>query len=319
MTGRGQPGWKLSIVVPCYNEEPNIRALHSDLTRVARTLTDNYEMVLVDDGSRDGTLEAIKTVRRNDPHVAYLSFSRNFGHEAASSAGLMHATGDAVVLIDADLQDPPDTIAEMVALWQEGYDVVAAQRKERAGEGAFKKSTSALFYRLLMGISDVQIPPDTGDFRLMDRRVVEAFRRMPEYHRFVRGMVAWLGFRQTLLPFERQARRAGETKYRFWNLLALSFTAISGFSILPLRLATLLGLIGMTASLVFAGIIVYQKFVLQMLVGGYAFTMVAILGLGAVQLLVLGIVGEYVGKIYRETQRRPLYLIAESDGVAPQP
>lgn len=315
MSARGQDGWKLSIVVPCYNEDQNIRPLHSELTRIAAQITGNYEIILVNDGSRDRTLDEMKAVRQGDPRVAYISFSRNFGHEAASSAGLVHATGDAVVLMDADLQDPPETVAEMVRLWKEGYDVVAAQRKERQGEGAFKRTTSALFYRLLMRLSDVEIPQDTGDFRLMDRRVVETFRRMPEYHRFVRGMVAWLGFRQTLLPFERHARHAGETKYKFWNLLALSFTAISGFSILPLRLATLLGLLTMIASVVFAGVIVYQKFVLNMLVEGYAFTMVAILSLGAVQLLVLGIVGEYVGKIYRETQRRPLYLIAESEGV----
>lgn len=313
---RGQPGWKLSIVVPCYNEAQNICPLHEELTRVVAELTEDYELIFVNDGSRDGTLAKIKTLREADPRVAYLSFSRNFGHEAASTAGIVHASGDAVVLMDADLQDPPETLVEMVRLWREGYDVVAAQRRDREGEHALKKATSAAFYRLLLRLSDVPIPPNTGDFRLMDRRVVEAFRRMPEYHRFVRGMVAWLGFRQMLLPFDRRARRAGETKYGFWNLLGLSVTAISGFSILPLRLATLLGAIAMLASIALAGVIVYQRFVLGTLVEGYAFMMVAILGLGAVQLLVLGIVGEYVGKIYRETQRRPLYLIAELAGLA---
>ncbi|MGH8583983.1 MAG: glycosyltransferase family 2 protein [Gammaproteobacteria bacterium] len=313
---RGRAGWKLSFVIPCYNEGPNIRLLHSELTRAIVGLADDYEIIFVDDGSRDATLAEIRAVRAGDARVAYLSFSRNFGHEAASTAGLCHASGDAVVLMDADLQDPPETLAEMVRYWREGYDVVAAQRREREGENALKKAGSMGFYRLLMRLSAVEMPLDTGDFRLMDRRVVEAFKRMPEYHRFVRGMIAWLGFRQVLVSFDRRPRRAGDTKYGLRSLFGLSVTAISGFSVLPLRLATLLGTIAMLASIALAGIIVYQRIVLGMLVEGYAFMMVAILGLGAVQLLVLGIVGEYVGKIYSQTQRRPLYVIAESAGVA---
>lgn len=303
------------MVVPAFNEQDNLQALHARLSATLRACAPRHEIIFVDDGSRDKTLEVIRQLAAADPNVKYLSFSRNFGHEPATTAGMDHARGDAVVLIDADLQDPPEVIAQMIERWKAGAQVVYAQRRTRAGETVLKKATSALFYRALDSISEVRIPRDTGDFRLMDRAVVQAVKRCRESPRFVRGLVAWAGFRQEPLLYDRDARFAGETKYNFRKLLRLSFEAATSFSLLPLRWAMQLGAAVVSISLLLA----VANTVLgltrgETLGGGFGFLASALFFLGGLQLLVLGVMAEYLGMIHRNTLARPPYLIAEQRG-----
>jgi glycosyltransferase involved in cell wall biosynthesis len=280
---------------------------------------ETFELIFVDDGSRDRTLERLKSARAADSRVKIISLSRNFGHEAASTAGLRHASGRAVVLMDADLQDPPETIPRLLERWGEGFDLVFATRDTRAGESLFKRVSSALFYRLMGRLVKFDFPADTGDFRLMSRPVVNAFLQMPERNRFVRGMVAWTGFRATSVRYSRAGRLSGKSDYDFGKLLVLALDAVTGFSAVPIRLVSLVGL-GVTVLAAIGTLwIVLNKLFLGIEIPGYAFLATGVLFLGGVQILMLGAIGEYVGRIYVETQRRPLYMIREMEGLQDTP
>ena len=304
----------LSVVVPCFNEEESLSRTHDRLTAALSTLDLDYEIVYVDDGSRDRTADVLRSIHSRDPHTRVIGLSRNFGHQMASTAGVDHADGDAVVLIDADLQDPPEVIADMVARWREGYQVVYGVRTRREGETRFKLWTASWFYRLLNRFSDIPIPMDTGDFRLMDRVVVDALRNMGEQDRFLRGMVSWIGFRQIPVPYARAAREAGVSKYPFLKMLRFAVDGLVSFSISPLKLVTGLGI----ASSVMALLGITYAFVLRVMtniwVEGWTLLFMSMLFLGGVQMISIGILGEYVGRIYRETKRRPLYLMRETLG-----
>ncbi|MDX1615779.1 MAG: glycosyltransferase family 2 protein [Candidatus Promineifilaceae bacterium] len=307
----------ISIVVPVYNEEPVLPELYRRIKEALDSAAETWELILVDDGSRDDSARIIGRLHEQDQRVKGLSFSRNFGFQEAVTAGLEHASGEAVVLADADLQDPPEVIPRMIAKWREGYDVVYGVRSQREGETWFKLFTAKIFYRLIHRITSVNIPLDTGDFRLMDRRVVEAILRMPERNRFLRGMVPWVGFKQTGISYERQARFAGESKFRsVRQMLPFAVDAITSFSYLPLQLATLLGFaiaaISLIAILVVIGLRVFGA---HQELTGQATTLVAVLLLGGVQLISLGIIGEYLGRIYDEVKGRPLYLVDKRYGL----
>lgn len=302
-------------MVPCHNEEDNVDPLLQRLLPVLEELAPEVEVVLVDDGSTDRTLERIRAARRHDSRVRFLAFSRNFGHEAASTAGLAHARGQAVVLMDADLQDPPEVLPAMVELWRAGYDIVYGRRRRRAGEPLFKRATSALFYRLMSRLVSFPFPTDTGDFRLMSRSVVDALLHMPERNRFVRGMVAWTGFPATAVEYDRDARNAGETNYGVWRLTVLAVDAVTAFSAFPLRVVSLAGLAVTGFSVLAIAVVVFQKLFLGIPIPGYAFLVTGMFFLGGVQILMLGSIGEYVGRIYTETQQRPLYLIQATGGM----
>lgn len=306
---------RLSVVIPCYNEEAVIQETHRRLMSALGEASDaELEVVYVDDGSRDGTAALLAEIQSGDPRVRVVFLSRNFGHQIALTAGLEHASGDAVAVIDADLQDPPEVILEMLALWRQGYEVIYGRRTVREGETGFKRWSAALFYRLLNRLSDVPIPLDTGDFRLMDRKVVAALLQMPERDRFIRGMVSWVGFRQIALPYRRAPRFAGETKYPLVKMLRFALDGISSFSVRPLKLATWMGFLASGVAL--AGIIyaLFLRLFTSNWVTGWTLLFIAVMFLGGVQLISLGIVGEYVGRIYGEVKRRPLYLVRERRG-----
>jgi len=294
-----------------------IEETHRRLTAVLGAHGLAYEIIYVDDGSSDRTAELLHGIQAGDAQVRVLSLSRNFGHQTAVTAGIDHAGGEAVVLIDADLQDPPELIHDMLAKWREGYEVVFGRRILRRGENTFKRATAAAFYRVINRLSEVEIPLDSGDFRLMDRRAVDALRAMPERDRFVRGMVAWVGFRQFALPYVRAERFAGTSKYPLRKMVAFAVDGIMSFSIVPLRLATGIGVL--TAGLASIGIV--YALALRLLtsnwVSGWTLLFIAVLFMGGVQLLSLGIIGEYVGRTYRESKRRPLYLIGDARGFQP--
>lgn len=305
----------LSVVIPCYNEEKVIAETIRQLTSFCDKLTDmQAELIFVDDGSSDRTLELLKNFASKDARLKLIVFSRNFGHQIAVTAGIDAAQGDAVVLIDADLQDPPRVIHKMIERWRQGYDVVYGTRTERFGESAFKVATAKSFYRFLNYLSDVSIPLDTGDFRLMGRNVVEALRNMPEKDRFIRGMVSWVGFKQIALPYKRAARFAGETKYPLRKMVRFAADGILSFSAKPLQLSVALGLI--SASLAMIGIIyaLFLRLFTEIWVEGWTALMIAILFMGGVQLISLGILGEYVGRIYAGIKNRPLYIVQEYIG-----
>jgi dolichol-phosphate mannosyltransferase len=310
----------LSVVIPCYNEEPVLRSTHERLARTLASLPDiEFEMIFVDDGSRDETFSLLRELQLADRHVRVLRLSRNFGHQMAATAGLAEADGDAVILIDADLQDPPEVIAEMIELWRAGNEVVYGSRISRAGESRFKLWTAKVFYRLINRLSDTEIPVDTGDFRLMDRKVVDVLVAMPERGRFLRGMVSWVGFRQTPIFYKREARHAGASKYPFLKMMKFGMDGIFSFSVLPLRLAALTGLAAIWIAI--GGIVlavVARVFGLYDLRfgRGWASLFVAVLFMGGVQLLCLGVIGEYLGRIYTEVKQRPLYAVSDRLGFA---
>ena len=310
----------LSVVVPCFNEEAVIPETHRRLVIALEDVPDlDFEIIYVDDGSRDATLGLLRDLQQADPRVRVLSLSRNFGQQIATTAGLNEACtgdGDAVVTIDADLQDPPEIIPEMLERWLQGADVVYGVRAERAGETVFKRWTAKVFYRLIGRIADTPIPYDTGDFRLMDRKVVNGFLAMPERTRFVRGMLAWVGFRQEPVSYRRGAREAGRTKYPFREMARLAVDSILSFSLLPLRLATWLGFLA--AGLALSGIAyaLVVRLYTDAWVSGWAALFIAMLFLGGVQLVLIGVLGEYLGRIYAEVKRRPLYLVKERLGFA---
>lgn len=300
-----------SIVGPVFDEVGTIRAFYARLRDAMDQLNEPWELLLIDDGSRDGSTDAIRALGLEDPRVRPVLFSRNFGHQIALTAGLDYSRGQAVVVMDTDLQDPPELVAELVAKWREGFEVVYAVRTEREGESWFKKTTAAVFYRLINRITDVDIPLDTGDFRLLDRKVVEVVKQMRERHRFPRAMVAWVGFRQTGVPYKRAARSSGVTKYPLRKMLRLAINAVTGFSYFPLQLATYFGFICAGLSAVAIPLVVLIRLSGRSALLGQATTLIAVLFLGGVQLISLGILGEYVGRLYDEAKGRPLYVLRE--------
>ncbi len=301
-----------SIIAPIYNEKDNIHELHRRVSEVMKSMGQPWELILVDDGSTDGSTELIRELAKRDEHVRPVIFARNFGHQIAITAGWDYARGDAVIVIDADLQDPPELIPEMVKKWREGYEVVYAVRAEREGESWFKLWTASLFYRLIARITDVKIPLDTGDFRLMDRKVVNVLKSMRERHRFPRGMSAWVGFRQIGVEYKRAARAAGETKYPFRKMFRLALNAITSFSYFPLQVATYFGFLSAAIAILAIPVVVYLRMTGSQAFFGQATTLIAVLFLGGVQLISLGILGEYIGRLYDEAKGRPLYIVREA-------
>jgi polyisoprenyl-phosphate glycosyltransferase len=303
--------------VPCFNEEQVVRETTRRLLATAEESGMNVEIVYVDDGSVDGTADILRQLHAADSRVKVLRLSRNFGHQFAITAGLEHASGDAVVLIDADLQDPPEVILQMLARWKEGcWDVVYGTRIDRTGEGLWKLGTAKLFYRLINLLSDTPIPLDTGDFRLMDRMVVDALLSMPERDRFLRGMISWLGFRQLALPYHRAARFAGTTKYPTRRMLRFALDGILSFSVVPLRIATIIGLAASLLALIGCGVALGFRIWTNDWVVGWTSLLLAGLFMGGVQLVCLGVFGEYLGRTYWEMKRRPLYLVQEKLGLS---
>ncbi len=302
----------ISVVVPLYNEEGNVRALIARLSTVMDAVAargDDYEIVVVNDGSKDRTLALLRSEAERQPHLVIVDLSRNFGHQIAATAGLDEARGDAVVLMDGDLQDPPELIEAFLAKWREGYDVVYATRKSRKGESAFKLLTARMFYRTIRRLTNVSIPVDTGDFRLMSRRVVDALAQAREKHRFLRGLVSWVGYAQIGVEYERDARTFGATKYPFSKMLRFAIDGITSFSEIPLRFATYLGFFVSAFAFVYAAVVLVLK-ALGLNEPGYTSMMSAILFLGGVQLITIGIAGEYLGRIYDQVKARPLYLLS---------
>lgn len=306
----------ISIVLPVFDEEENIAEVYEAVTRQLVSLAEPYEILFVDDGSRDGSLERIRELSARDPHVRGVSLSRNFGHQVAITAGLEHAAGDAVIVMDSDLQHPPDLIPQMVAKWGEGYDVVYTIREGRDHAGPLKRWSASVFYRLMNRMCDIEIPANTPDFRLMDRRVVDALRQMPERTRFLRGLVSWVGFRQTAIRFVAAPRSHGQTKYPLARMLRFSLDGVTAFSTVPLRMASYIGLFAALSGIPYALWAIYARLFTDWAVHGWASVVVALLFLGGVQLLSIGIMGEYLGRVYEEAKGRPLYLTQELIGQA---
>jgi dolichol-phosphate mannosyltransferase len=299
-----------SIVAPVFNEEETLPHFYQRVIEVMEEVGESFELVLINDGSRDGSFRTMRDLHNRDPRVRVIDFSRNFGHQIAISAGLDYAHGEAVIIIDSDLQDPPEVIPQLIARWKDGAEVVYAQRSRRHGETKFKLMTAAAFYQLMARITSINIPRDTGDFRLLDRRVVDALVKMREHHRFMRGLSAWVGFRQEAVLYERHERFAGTTKYPLLKMVSFSLDAITSFSHLPLELATSFGFVLAAISLV--GIVIAA--LLRIFTGaivGQASTLILVLFLGGIQLIFLGIIGEYLGRIYDEVRARPLYIARE--------
>jgi dolichol-phosphate mannosyltransferase len=297
-----------SIVAPVFNEEETLPHFYKRVVDVMEGIGEPFELILVNDGSSDGSFQKMQDLHQRDPRVIVIDFSRNFGHQIAISAGLDYARGEAVIVIDSDLQDPPEVMADLIQHWKDGAEVVYAQRSRRKGETRFKLMTAAAFYRLLTGITSIHIPHDTGDFRLLDRSVVEALVKMREHHRFMRGLSAWVGFRQEAVLYERQERFAGTTKYPFRKMVRFSLDAITSFSHVPLELATsfgfILAAISLLGILIAAGLRIFTGAII-----GQASTLILVLFLGGIQLIFLGIIGEYLGRIYDEVRARPLYIV----------
>ncbi len=305
---------RLSVVAPAYNEEKTIPEFYRRVRDVLDGLGEPWELILVNDGSRDATGEVLRQLHEQDPRVCVVDFARNFGHQIAVTAGLDHARGQAVVTIDSDLQDPPEVIAEMVARWREGYQVVYGVRAQREGETWFKLFTARLFYRLIRALTDMDIPMEAGDFRLLDRCVVEELRRMREHRRFIRGMTTWVGFRQTGVSYVRQPRFAGETKYTLRKMVRLAFDAITGFSDLPLRLATLFGFVLLGVGLLLGLVLLGLRLAGSAPLAGQGLMLTVALLLGGTQLLFVGLLGEYLARVYDEVRARPLYTVRERLG-----
>ncbi len=308
----------LSVVVPCYNEADGLVELHRRIAAACRQVTDDYEILLVNDGSKDETWPTMQRLRAEDSQVVAVNLSRNHGHQLALTAGLSLCRGGRILIIDADLQDPPELLADMMKLMDDGADVVYGQRRRRDGESRFKRWTAYGFYRLIEWLSDTPIPRDTGDFRLMSRRALDTLQAMPEQHRFIRGMVSWIGFKQVPMLYDREARFAGKTKYPFRKMFRFALDAITAFSIKPLALASLIGVVSGFGALL---LIVYA--LISMVVGqtvpGWVSLMGVIALLGSVQLFVLGIIGEYLGRLYEQAKGRPLFIIESIEGGADEP
>ncbi len=301
-----------SIVAPIYNEQENLPELYRRVREVMDSTDEPWELILVDDGSTDSSTALIRALAREDKRIRPVIFARNFGHQVAVTAGLDYSRGEAVVIIDADLQDPPELILEMAEKWKQGYEVVYAVRAEREGESWFKLWTASLFYRIIYRITDVKIPLDTGDFRLMDRKVVGVMNSMRERHRFLRGMSAWVGFKQVGVEYKRAARVAGETKYPFRKMFRLAINAVTSFSYFPLQVATFFGFISAGIAAFAIPFVIYMRVTGSQAFFGQATTLIAVLFLGGVQLICVGILGEYIGRLYDEAKGRPLYIVREA-------
>ncbi|MBN1523987.1 MAG: glycosyltransferase family 2 protein [Spirochaetales bacterium] len=304
----------LSLIVPVFNEEANILPFYMDTIKVIDKIKMDYEIIFINDGSRDRSLDGMAQLRKKDPRVKIIDLSRNFGKEAALSAGLDFCSGDAAIPIDVDLQDPPEIMLELIEKWKEGWDVVYATRARRLGESWLKKLTASLFYRFMGRITDIHIPPDTGDFRIMDRKVVEAIRKLPEKTRFMKGLFSWVGFRQIGVKYQRNPRFKGKTKYSYGKLFNFAALGITSFTTSPLRIATWLGGLISVSSVLYALFLFIRTMIYGSDLAGYPSTMISILILGGIQLLTIGILGEYVGHIYKESKKRPLYLVREHAG-----
>lgn len=305
----------ITIIVPCFNEQEVLEQFHMKLTETLSGITDcDFRFLFVNDGSRDGTLKILRELSREDPAVSYISFSRNFGKEAAMLAGLDHAEGDAVILMDADLQHPPELIPEMLSWWRKGYDDVAAKRADRKDEGLFKRTVTNAFYTLLQKSSRTEIQRNVGDFRLLDRRCVAALRLMREGERYTKGMFTWVGYRKKEIPFHVQPRAAGKTTWNYWSLVNLALEGITSFTTAPLRIASMFGILVSLIATLYMLYVFFRALFFGDPVAGYPTLLTVMLFLGGVQLLSLGIIGEYLGRVFNESKHRPLYLVDEMDG-----
>jgi len=298
-----------SVVVPAFNEAEGIAEFHRRLSLTMDALNQDWEVVYVNDGSVDRTLDVLQGLRASDPRLLIVNLTRNFGKEIATTAGIDHAAGEAVVIIDADLQDPPELIAELAAGWREGYDVVYAQRRMREGETWLKRSTARMFYSLMARLGGVELPRNVGDFRLMSRRSVAALRQLREHHRFMKGLFAWIGYPSKAVVYDRAPRHAGRTKWNYWQLWNLALEGVTSFTVMPLKFATYLGLVVALFAVVYGAQLVVRTILFGNPVAGYPSLMTVVLFIGGVQLITLGIIGEYLGRIFNETKRRPLYLV----------
>jgi len=300
-----------SVVIPVYNEEEVIPESYRRISAVMESLKEPYELIFVNDGSRDNSAQIIADIIPSDPNLRLINFTRNFGHMPAITAGMKYAKGDCVIIIDADLQDPPEVLPDMIALWKEGYDVVYGKRKERRGEGIFKKWSAKWFYRFINSMVPMELPVDTGEFRLMDRKVCDAVNRLDEKHRYIRGLVSWVGFRQIAYEYVRVERFAGETKYPIGKMLAFAMDAITAFSYKPLKLATSLGFFISLGSFIYMLVILWQRIFTDTTITGWASTMGLILFTQGIVLMILGLMGEYIGRIFEEIKNRPVYIVQE--------
>lgn len=305
----------ISILVPCYNEEAVLHEFYWRTVKVINKIEKyDFELIFINDGSSDHTLEILKELREKDPRVSYVDLSRNFGKEIAMIAGIDYLTGDAAVIMDADLQDPPEMIPEMISWWEQGYDDVSAKRRSRAGESFFKKWSSHMFYKILQKLSSIPVQPDVGDFRLLDKQCLNALRLMRESQRYTKGLFSWIGFNKKEILFDREARAAGKTKWNYWKLLNLAIEGITSFTIAPLRAAAFVGSILAIAAILYMVFIVARTLVFGGDVAGYPSLISVILFIGGVQLLFLGIIGEYLGRVFNESKFRPLYLVKDYNG-----
>ena len=303
----------LSIIIPIYNEAGNIQVLFERLRNVVRDMNMNVEYVFVNDGSRDNSIDLIKGLAKTNSEVHYLDFSRNFGHQVAVAAGLDYCTGKSAVIIDADLQDPPELIANLVRKWKEGYEVVYAKRRSREGESFLKKFTAKLFYRTLKRITSINIPVDTGDFRIIDRKVIDVLKKMPEQQKFLRGQISWIGFRQTYIEYDRDERHSGASGYTYKKMLRFALDGITSFSNLPLRFATITGFVVSGIAFLLILYALYERLVTKNYVPGWASLMLAVLFIGGVQLISIGIIGEYISRMSSNIRNRPLYILRETN------
>lgn len=303
---------KITIVAPVYSEEGVIELFYSSLKDVLSKLNYHHEVIFINDGSKDKSLEILKKIANEDSNVKIISFSRNFGHQVAISAGIEESSGDAIIVMDSDMQDPPEVISQMLIKWEDGYEVVYAKRIKRYGESFFKKNTAAFFYRFLNRLSDIKIPLDTGDFRLIDRKIKIQLSKFREKSRFIRGIISWIGYRQTYVEFDRQERFTGETKYPLWKMIKFALDGITSFSITPLKIALGIGLFSMIIALTVSCYVFYRYiFFRELILSGWASILLAVVFFGGIQLLTIGIIGEYIGRIFEETKDRPLYIIDE--------
>ena len=307
----------VSVIVPCFNEEDVVEAFYRRSAPILAGIDERYEIIFVDDGSRDHTAALVLALNGRDPRVKLIALSRNFGKEIAMTAGLDAASGEAVVVIDADLQDPPELIPQFVHKWREGYDVVYATRMGREGEGWLKRATAAAFYRVIRGLTRVEIPADTGDFRLMSRRALDGLNLLRERHRFMKGLFSWVGFRSTSILYRREPRFAGNTKWNYWRLWNFAIEGITSFSMAPLQLAGYVGFLTASFAFLYALFLIVRTLIYGRDFPGYASIMVTILFFSGVQLVTLGVIGEYIGRMFSEVKRRPLYLVQETVGLRP--
>ncbi|MBK9639278.1 MAG: glycosyltransferase family 2 protein [Bacteroidetes bacterium] len=304
---------ELSIIIPIYNEEGNLSKLYDRISNVAQSLNVSYELIFINDGSFDNSLSIITTLANSDKHVKYINFSRNFGHQIAVTAGIDNCTGNAVAIIDADLQDPPELIGDLYHKMNEGYQVVYARRKSRSGESFMKKFTAKIFYRILAKITSIKIPIDTGDFRIMHRKIIDVLRLMPEQQKYLRGQIAWAGFKQTYIMYDRDERYAGETGYTYKKMIRFALDGITGFSNLPLKFATITGFIVSGVTFLVSLYALYSRFVSKDFVPGWTSLILAVLFIGGVQLICIGIIGEYMTRLSANVRKRPLYIVDESN------